>query len=148
MSIGLPVSSAASGLLLGCLLTGVLVGEEPSPPVSSTSGFLGTTVGTTTAGASVADFPRRAGDSDENDFRLWVGVALAALVVFTVGYGFGAWTRAPSQRRERARPRVLDGVSLAGSPHRSPVSGRSELRAREDARVACARHDLAVLNAA
>ena len=90
MSIGQAVSSGVSGLLLGTVLTGVLVGEEPSPPFSSTSAFFGTTVGTTTAGASVAELPRRASVADVYDLQLWTGVVLAALVVFSFGYGCGA----------------------------------------------------------
>ena len=81
MSVGLAVSSGASGLLLGCLLTGVFVGEEPSSPVSTTSAFLGTMVAETTTGASVAELPRQASVAGEYDLRLLISVVVAALGV-------------------------------------------------------------------
>ena len=131
MSIGLAVSSGASGPLL-----------------DYHSGLLGTTVAETTTGASDSELPRRASEAGKYDLRCLIGVVLTALAVFSCGYGCGPWARTPSRGRERVGPRVLDGGSLARGTHRSPVPGRPELRAREDTRVAGERYGLADPDAA
>ena len=150
MSIGLAVSSGASGLLLGCLLFGALPGQEPAALsttfAGSTTGFLGARVASTTAQVILEEAPRRGGSIGEFELRTLIGSLLAAFAVFACGYGCGSWGAAPRRRRERVRARILDGAALARGAHRGTLSGRPELRAREDPRVAGERLSLADLD--
>ena len=150
MGLGLALSSALSGVLLGGFFFGGV--REPEPARGTTtfvpSAPLATSASSSTAFLRRAESSRTssttgavfgAPDSAERE----VGgsppafvLLIVAAAIFVTGYGVGSWRHsAAGRKRRRVSARVLDGAALARGTRRSSVRGGSALCSREDPRL-------------